>query len=99
MQPRTSKNGFVKKIVISLIFSWGLTLISMPSLAESRMNALEELSVNFKKAPNRMSRVTITNFVPLSTAVAGNADTFVGFAFLTQDDAVISAGVGATFKF
>jgi hypothetical protein len=46
-----------------------------------------------------MSRVTITNFVPLSTVVAGNTDTFVGFAFLTQDDVVISAGVGATFKF
>lgn len=74
-------------------------LVSMPALAESRLNALEELSVNFKKAPNRMSRVTITNFVPLSTVVAGNTDTFVGFAFLTQDDVVISAGVGATFKF
>lgn len=116
MQLVTHKNRVLKKMLLSLVLAWGLTLIAMPSVAKptanlqisnennvsqnvEMTNALKELAANFKKAPNQMSPVTITNFSPLSTAVAGRAQTFIGFALLTQDDAAMSAGVGATFKF
>lgn len=75
------------------------TIVTLPLSQET--SPIVQVNGQFETHQNKIGRVAITNVAPLSLKrVSQNSqDIFLGISFLTQEDVVVSAGVGAGFTF